>query len=100
MITEPDSARPSGEAASATSHAYSSSRPRRWSGTVRAAAFHTGSGYLRSDSVSKWPAANATTETPSPAHSRASARVSPSTAARAALECVIPASPWCGDSSR
>ena len=32
------------------------------------------------------------------AHSRASARVKPSTAARAALECVIPASPWCGDS--
>ena len=38
------------------------------------------------------------TVTPSAAHSRASALVSPSTAARAALECVIPASPWCGES--
>ena len=72
------------------SHACSSSRPSRCSGTVRAAAFQTASGYLRSDCVSKWPAATASTAIPSSRHSRASARVSPSTAARAALECVMP----------
>ena len=65
VMTEPESARPSGDAASATSQACSSSRPRRWSGTVRAAARQTGSGYLRSDAVSKWPAASASTAMPS-----------------------------------
>ena len=61
------------------------------------AARQTCSGYLRSDSVSKWPAAAATTAIPSAAHSRASSRVRPSVAARAALEWTIPVSPWCGE---
>src|SRR5688572_1606822 len=73
VTTDPESAAPSGEQQSATSHACSDSRPNRCSGTVRAAARQTGSGYLRSDAVSKCPAATAITEIPWPAHSSASA---------------------------
>src|SRR5262245_60599208 len=53
VTTEPDSAAPSGEQQSATSQACSASPPSRWSGTVRAAARQTASGYLRIDAVSK-----------------------------------------------
>src|SRR4051794_23703435 len=98
VTTDPLSRRPSGEASRAISQACSSGRPSRPRGTDRAAPCRTTSGYFWIASVSKWPAAAALTATPSAAQVSASSRVRPSTAARAALECVMPARPWCGDS--
>ena len=53
VTTEPLSARPSGDAISATSQACSSGRPSRPSGTERAAPARTGAGYFWIASVSK-----------------------------------------------
>ena len=55
-------------------------------------------GYFAITSVSKCPAATATTATPAAAHRAASSAVSASTVARAAPECAIPGMPWCGES--
>ena len=49
-------------------------------------------------SVAKWPAASAVSLIPKRAHSIESTRVRFSTAARAADECAMPGSPWCGES--
>ncbi len=72
-------------------------RPSRCNGTVRAALRHSSAGYLRSDSVSKRPIATAATPTPSGAHSAASSRVKPSTAARAVPVWAMAGMPWCGE---
>ena len=61
VITEPDSAAPVSEASRATTQPYSSTSPRRCSGTVAAALRHSSAGYCRSDSVAKRPIAIAAT---------------------------------------
>ena len=71
VTTEPESAARAAMQQSATSQACSRLAAEARSGTVRAAARQTGSGYLRSEAVSKCPAATAMTATPRSAHSRA-----------------------------
>ena len=54
--------------------------------------------FVISVSVAKCPAASAVSRIPKRAHSIESTRVRFSTAARAADECAMPGSPWCGES--
>ncbi len=53
--------------------------------------------FVRSTSVSNWPAATAQSVIPKRAHSIESVRIMFSTAARAAPECAMPGMPWCGE---
>ena len=98
VMTDPDRALPSGDAASATSQACSCSRPSRCSGNVRAAARHNARGTCASDSVSKWPAASARTADAVAAPLLGGARAyNPRPLRARRLEWVMPARPWWGE---